>query len=104
MTPQVKFKNYTCDLEFNRYAADGSPHISLIDIESKEFIATATVYIQGKPPAENYVWIKDYSENEGILQALIDAKVVEPTGIHTTTGFVTVPLVRLLISPKGEKL
>lgn len=46
---------------------------------------------------EGHVAIKDYSENSGILAALVDAKIVEDTGELIPSGFVDLILCRLLI-------
>jgi hypothetical protein len=45
----------------------------------------------------SYTFIKDYSENEGMLDALVEAGIVsKPLGYYQT-GFVTCPLVEVLI-------
>lgn len=50
-----------------------------------------TVCLGGDPVApqltENQVWIKDWSENEGVLDALVEAGLVRPTGLVWPTGF-----------------
>lgn len=47
------------------------------------------------------VAIKDWSENRGILEALIEARIVEDTGATIPSGFVDLILCRLLI--KGDE-
>ena len=57
-----------------------------------------TISVNLKPLDKNLVAVKDYSENEGILQTLIDAGAIETTGQIIYSGFVACPVVR--VSPK----
>ena len=45
----------------------------------------------------NYTFIKDYSENEGMLDALVKAGIVSEPIEYYHTGYVTCPLVEVLI-------
>lgn len=74
--------------------ADGSPALRLWGDEG--LIATATVFLAGQPAAEGCVWIKDWSENSGMLATLIAAGVIEPTGRTAASGFVVAHEGRLL--------
>lgn len=47
---------------------------------------TATVCTE-EPPAEGCVWIKDWSENEGVLDALERAGIIQMTGRWLPCGF-----------------
>lgn len=58
--------------------------------------ATATVNIPEVPLADNEAIVKDYSENAGMLEALIEAGIVEDTGRFVQSGFVQAPIVRVL--------
>ena len=60
-----------------------------------ELLATATVWLP-TPPAEGCVWIKDWSENSGMLDSLVAAGVIEKTGRLKQTGFVVAREGRLL--------
>lgn len=62
----------------------------------EELLCTATVYLEGQPPADGCVWIKNYSENEGLDQELVRLGIVELTGRTARTGWVEVPEARLL--------
>lgn len=72
---------------------DGSTALRIVD----EFgvLATATVWLE-TPPQKGCVWIKDWSENEGMLASLVAAGVVEATGQVQETGFVVAHEARLL--------
>lgn len=54
---------------------------------------------------ENRVVVKDYSENEGMLDALVEAGGVEDTGQWASFGYVTAPIARVLawarLGPSG---
>lgn len=71
----------TGNLVFAQYS-NGQTAIKLVE-PSGETLALATVNLEGlsaPPPGPDQVWIKDWSENEGMLEALIQAGVVKPTG------------------------
>lgn len=44
----------------------------------------ATVNHSGILPPENCVWLKEYAENEGIADALIDGGIIEPEPVTCT--------------------
>jgi hypothetical protein len=48
------------------------------------------------------VIVKDYSENEGTLQALIRANIVQPAHRHVASGFVVHPICLLTEFAKKE--
>lgn len=101
-----EFKRYNP----NRFAPQGVIAITLHSLESDaedflfkgEQIMTATINPDERnlnAPDSKYtrdtVFIKDYSENEGILAALIEAGIVEQPHRRITQGFVTVPVCKL---------
>jgi len=94
MKPIVKFLGYECVVEKHKYA-NGRPALELIDAGNGEPITTATVNLPHLPAGPNRVFIKDYSENEGILSALVAAGIVKPTGETVQSGFVEVPVCEL---------
>lgn len=55
--------------------------------EDGEPQATATVAIQGAPSAPDHVWLKGWSENEGLPEALEAAGLVTLTGRIWHTGY-----------------
>lgn len=72
MKPIVKFKKYTCRLVLTRYTYGGFPCLELIDVEDGSPVATATVNLidyQIAPPP-NHCYIKDYSENQGMINLI----------------------------------
>ena len=94
---KVRFLGEACDIEFKTYP-NGRTAIQLWCEEGP--MGTATVNIPEYPVPENHVLIKDWSENRGMLQALIDAGVVKDTGIVVPSGYVEANLAELLVQPQ----
>lgn len=76
----------------SKYAKGG---VALLLFDGPELVATATVWLPTQP-AEGCVWIKDWSENEGMFDSLVAAGVIEETGAVCSTGFVVAREGRLL--------
>jgi len=79
---KVKFNNWNCVVETSYYVNDSEKiALLLIDADTGERIATASVNMEEPFPLDcskkEHVWIKTWSENEGILEALVEAGVVE---------------------------
>ena len=73
---------------------NGSTALQLISVDG-EPLATATVALDVLPDEGN-VFIKNWSENSGILESLQDAGVVGPVIRTIPTGFVQAYEVKLL--------
>jgi Asp/Glu/hydantoin racemase len=56
-------------------------------------VATVNLQVPSRDPRE--IAIKDYSEGEGMLAALIAAGIVEDTGVALASGYVSIPIARL---------
>lgn len=67
-----------------------------------ELLATATVNLPGQRPAEGNVFIKDWSENEGLRQSLEDNGIIGPVIRTLPTEFAEATEHALLIDPEGE--
>lgn len=72
----VKFKEWNCYLQFGQYVGNNRTAITLRDELTHEPVAKATVNIPQAMVTDEQVIIKDYSENEGILQCLVEAGVI----------------------------
>lgn len=75
---------------------NGRTALELIDSTDGEPVMVATVNVPDIPLEENEVIIKDYSENEGVLDCLIKEGIVSKPKRHISTGFVLCPVVDLL--------
>lgn len=95
----VQYKQWLCDVILDRYAADGSDALVLVDSNNSDRVAVATACLAGYDckPGEGKAAIKDYSENEGMLDVLVNAGIVEDTGERFAAGHVEFPIVRVLL-------
>ena len=97
---QIKFRQRICIIKIGSYANNRTA-LQLVDAENGEPITTATVNIVAVSDDEfnkiastvicekdQLLFIKDWSENEGILQALVDQNIITDTGTFIPTGFV----------------
>lgn len=86
-----RFKHYDCELQWSKYMAGSQPvalrlvaadtgHNNAYDVMAGEPIATATVYIEGVELGGRITAIKDWSENEGMLDFLVDNSIVVDLG------------------------
>lgn len=84
----------TCIVEIGKYA-NGQPRLQLYDAEDYSPYMTASCAI---PDALQLgeIAIKNYSENEGIWDILLDAGIIEDTGKRIRQGFVVIYIGRLL--------
>lgn len=62
----------------DRYLHNDSVRLTLFDANADELLCVATVMIMGYNPAPGCVFIKNWSENEGVYEALFSAGVVGP--------------------------
>lgn len=89
---QVKFKQWQCVAEFARYNTSKRTAIRLLDENDRSLIAVATVNIDAAKFPANFTLIKNWSENEGMVDALVAAGVIKkPCGSYPT-GFVSADL------------
>ena len=66
--------------------------IELLDMNDKSPFAVASVNLPDFVIGKDMVFIKDYSENEGMLRTLVEADIVQDTGETAPSGYVDVPL------------
>jgi hypothetical protein len=86
-------------VELGKYA-NGRTRINLIDDSDNEPYCTATTNLPDVLLLDNEVIVKDYSENEGLLEFLTTNNIVFPTDKWVTTGFVEVQICTL--NPESE--
>ena len=95
----VKFKHWHCYLKFGQYE-NGRTAIQLKEKATHQPIATATVNVPDFDLPDGLVIIKNWSENKGMTQSLIDAGIInEPVGI-VQCGHAAGHICELLINPK----
>jgi len=95
--PIVRLHDVDCRILLQRYELGNRVRLQLIAIDDDLPYACATVNDPSVPLSENELLIKNWSENEGVLQALVDAYVVEDTGRTVPMGRTRAHIVRLLL-------
>jgi hypothetical protein len=93
----MEFKKHAVIISTNERYINDRPVIQLISKKSGEPYLVATVNIPEIELESDEVLIKDYSENEGVLDFLEQNKIVEFTGNYIHQGWVDLPICKLLI-------
>jgi hypothetical protein len=93
----LNYKGYDCKLVKREYQEGGSPALCLEDPITGEPIAVATINVPELELPKDVVVIKDYSENEGMLDFLIQNKIVEEPMEYIPLGFILAPICKLLV-------
>jgi len=93
----VRFAGLECGVECRQYP-NGRVALQLVTYENgyPEPVARATINLPECDLAENEVIIKDYSENHGMLDALVDAGIVYPPERHALLDYNPAPICRLV--------
>ena len=68
----------------------------LLDALDDEQIAIASVNVPEYPLNKDECFIKDYSENEGVLNTLIFAGIIKETDVKIKQGFVELTVCKIL--------
>lgn len=96
---KVFFYGEECDLVVGRYAQGGRIRLDL-RCDTGEPMATCTVNLPHVDIPEGCAFIKDYSENEGMVEALKEAGVIVGDPIKSeVSGFVIIDCYRLSLEP-----
>ena len=98
---KVRFNGNDYGVQFEKYG-NGRTAIVLVGSDG-EYAAVATVNIAEAELQPGQVFIKDYSENQGMLAALEKAGIVKATGAYVDCGHASMPVCKLLIEPPGEQ-
>ena len=95
ITVNAKYIKGEVELQFGKYQ-NGSTAIQAFSLYGEpEFKATVAL---DELPSEGCVFLKGWSENEGIPAALVKAGVVELTGRKIPTGYCEAEEAKLLIA------
>ena len=89
----VKFLGEELTPVMNRYA-NGQNAIQLVDSDGMPFMTASVAFDINI--ADDEVIIKNYSENEGILEALIEAGVIDKPFAEIPVNFVTLYVAALV--------
>lgn len=91
---KVKFAGSICVPVRKMYGHHKNLRIELRDMTTWEPVAVATVNTDEKMP-EDMAYIKDYSENTGVLKSLMDAGVVTSVVGYKQIGYEMVMLAKI---------
>ena len=95
---KVKFKHWDCIIDWKQYG-NGRVAIQLVDAIDYSPTAVASVNLPFEPLGEDEIFIKEHSENEGMVKALTDAGIVSEPIRYVNSGFVQIPVCKLLVKP-----
>jgi hypothetical protein len=85
---KINFKGFECELKFKAYP-NNRPYLTLIDSKDGQQVARCTVNLETRVNVK-YAIIKNYSENEGIYEALLKAKIIKNYKQKLSVGFTEV--------------
>lgn len=85
------------EVRFQSYM-DPAGGVAVVLEQDGERLTTASSNLaqSGSSPKPGCFFLKNYSENEGLLESLIKAGVVEETGLTAYSGWATFPEVRVV--------
>lgn len=93
----IKFKKWECFVDMTGRYDTGIRAIDLVEKDTGDLIARATVNIPGEFVPSGHVLIKNWGENEGVKEALMNAGVIGPEVNSVPAGYVRATLHKLLI-------
>ncbi|MDZ5503197.1 hypothetical protein [Enterococcus cecorum] len=83
---KVKFKNWECIIEWSLYLENNNIAIVLLDEMTKELVTFATTNTSEKTDWTK-IQVKDWSENRGMWEALVNAGVIESEPVEKITSY-----------------
>jgi hypothetical protein len=89
----MKHKGKSLRVQYSKYG-NGQNAILLNYASNGQSYAVASVAID-QPLRPDEVAIKNYSENEGILESLLEAGIVSPPHRFISSGFVQIPICKM---------
>jgi hypothetical protein len=89
-----------CTIKLTKYIS-GDP--ALLIMKDGMPLMRASVIIEDIALEDNYILIKNWSENTGILQFLTANNIVEDTGDTIATGFCEANVCKLLVTEESLK-
>ena len=93
----LTFLDFKCVVDTNNTYSNGAVAIQLFEEDSGEPVAVATINVMQGLIEKDEVVIKNYSENEGILDVMVEAEVIsKPLRYIQISDFVKAPVCKLL--------
>ena len=110
---KVMWHGWTCEVVFNRYANGDRLAISLVGSEERtgddppfpgESVMRVTTNATEVELAPDEVLVKTWSENDGILEVMEEAGILQYTGRDVALGYAIASVCRVLVpvpAPEG---
>lgn len=98
---KMNYKQYKAVVVRSKYMNNDNLALMLIDEKDGSPITTITVNTEDKLP-EGFGYVKNYSENEGIMEVLQEEGLIKEVLGHKQMGWVTVPLVEFNLEGVDE--
>ena len=89
---KMSYKQYKAVVIRSKYVNNDNLALMLIDEKDGSLITKITVNTEEKLP-EGFGYVKNYSENEGIMEVLQEEGLIKKVLSYKQMGWVTVPLV-----------
>lgn len=91
----MRYKGWNVKATLGRYA-NGRLAIRLVDATDGQPVATCTVNLPNQVLEDGEIFVKDYSENAGMMDFLEENGIAKRTGVEIGAGYVRVPVGRIL--------
>ena len=88
---------FECEIIKEKYQNNNRIALQAVDSDGIGPVAKLTVNLPDLPCPDGFAWIKNYSENEGFMEQLIEAGILAEPIDNTQSGWVTVYLCQVLI-------
>lgn len=95
--PSLIYNDVECYIKQERYAENNKICLELVVMETNTTYLTATANVRGAHLEPNEVSIKNYSENTGVYEALLEAGIIGPCKRTLPSGYVEMLVCDLLI-------
>lgn len=94
---ESKYGKYSVVFDVNHFA-NGGKVFRLIDTFDFSPVSNCNVWVEGL--AEDEIAVKNYSENEGMLNFLVENNICEVPHRNVSSGYVVLPICKL--TEKGK--
>lgn len=96
------FDEPNCHFYTNRYKTTGNLYVAIMDAEGSPYITVSVNPPNDFKLTDDFICVKDYSENEGMVDWLKEQGLIEgEPKLKIASGFVLLPVYKL--SAKGKE-
>lgn len=91
----IQFKKWNCRMDVSTYVNNGRLALMLLSNKDGYPVATATVNLKADLEAPDHIFVKSWSENEGMAKCLEEHGIAIHTGHTSSTGYVKADVMKL---------